>query len=78
MITAITIQKGTDMSPLQNAIMQNNYSQVIEILTAFPSSATEVSDNPTLPSHLAAQFGSFEILKDIVEYSRASLDEYDS
>ena len=66
------------MSPLQNAIMQNNYSQVIEILTAFPSSATEVSDNPTLPSHLAAQFGSFEILKYIVEYSRASLDEYDS
>lgn len=66
------------MSPLQNAIMQNNYSQAVEILTAFPSSATEVSDNPTLPSHLAAQYGSLEILRYMVEYSRASLDEYDS
>ena len=66
------------MTPLQKAIMQNQLDQVREILTAFPSSVNEVSDHPILPSFLAAQFGSLELLRYLVEYSRASLDEYDS
>ena len=67
------------MTPLQNAIIQNDLDQVKKILTAVPSSATETSmDCPTMPSLLAAEAGSLEILQYMVEYSRASLDEYDA
>ena len=66
------------MTPLQNAITQNDLRQVTEILTAFPSSATETQSPDPLPLLMAAQYGSFEILRYMVEYSRASLDEYDA
>ena len=66
------------MSPLQEAIMRNDLGQTEQILTAFPSAVNETDDGEILPSFLAAQYGSLELLKYIVEYSRASLDEYDS
>ena len=66
------------MTPLQNAIMQNDLSQVKAILTAVPSAVTETAESDPLPSLLAAEYGSPELLRYIVEYSRASLDEYDT
>lgn len=66
------------MSPLQDAIMRQDFQQVKEILTASPAKAGEQTERSILPSHYAARYGSFEILRYIVEYSRASLDEYDS
>lgn len=54
------------MTPLQNAIIQNDLRQVTEILTAFPSSATETQSPDPLPSLMAAQYGS---LKSCVTWS---------
>ena len=65
------------MTPLQDAIMQNDLSQVTAILTDTPSAVSETGDAGLLPSLMAAQYGSLELLKYIVEYSRASLDEHD-
>lgn len=66
------------MSSLQIAIVQKDIQRVKQILTASPSSIHETSDESIPMSLFAAEHGSFEILKYIVEYSFASLDEYDS
>ncbi len=66
------------MSPLQKAIEEHDLEQVKQILTADPASVNESDDPDLIPSRMAARFGSFEILRYIVEYSRSSLDEYDT
>ena len=66
------------MSPLQKAIHQKNLSEVRTILGTDPSLIHETSDDGIPLALYAAQYGSFEILKFIVEYSMASLDLYDS
>ncbi len=66
------------MSPLQEAIIRNDLCQTEQILKASPSAVNEAENEDNLPLFLAAQYGSVELLKYIVEYSRASLDAYDS
>ena len=67
------------MSPLQEAVMQKDLARVRALLTASPSSIDEVLGEGKIPMALyAAEVSSFEILRYIVEYSRASLDIYDA
>ncbi len=66
------------MPPLQKAIEQNDLPQIRQLLTASPSSIDEVTEPDGIPLALyAAGICSFDILRYIVEYSRASLDLYD-
>ena len=65
------------MSELYKAIMNQDPDSVRKILTETPEAVTSFEPGESLPLFAAAQYGSLEILKYIVEYSRASLDEYD-
>ena len=66
------------MSPLEQAVMQNDLDQVKQILTITPSSISEPAEEGIPLLLLAAQYGSSELLRYLTEYSRASLDETDS
>lgn len=65
------------MSELCQAIMNRDLDSVRKILTETPEAVSSFEPGENLPLFEAAQSGSLEILKYIVEYSRASLDEYD-
>ena len=66
------------MSPLQNAIEKKDLAEVRRLLTLSPNLIDETVGPKHVPLALhAAQVSSFEILRYIVEYSRASLDIFD-
>ena len=61
---------------LQQAIVQGNLKEVRRILIENPSCVDEKSDGMWLP-YLAARLGQLDIVKYMVEYSRASFNETD-
>ncbi len=61
---------------LQQAILQGNLKEVRRILIETPSAIDEKPDGLWLP-YLAARLGQLDIVKYIVEYSRASFNETD-
>lgn len=61
---------------LQQAILQGNLKEVRRILIENPSYVDDKPDGLWLP-YLAARCGHFDIVKYIVEYSRASFNETD-
>ena len=66
------------MSPLQKAIENEDLPSVRRLLTESPNLIDECIGPKHIPLALhAARASSFEILRYIVEYSRASLDIYD-
>ncbi len=66
------------MSVLQKAMEQNDLPLIRQLLTASPSSIDGTTEPGGIPLALyAAEICSFDILRYIVEYSRASLDLYD-
>ena len=66
------------MTPLREAILADDLPRLQSLLTASPSSIDETTGPLHTPlALLAAEKSSLEILRHIVEYSRASLDIYD-
>ena len=65
------------MSALNQAIMNRDLDSVRKILAETPEAVSSFEEGECIPLFAAAEYGSLEILKYIVEYSRASLDEYD-
>ncbi len=65
------------MSSLENAIWQHDFEAVQKILLENPSAIDETDENGSCMALLSAKAGDFEILRYVVEYSRASMNIYD-
>lgn len=65
------------MYDIERAILDRNYAEVKNILETEPSEIDRTNDDGVLMALLAAKTGDIEILKYIVEYSRASMNIYD-
>ncbi len=67
------------MTALQKAIEEQNLEEVKHLLTTTPESIGEETEETGIPMALyAAAVSSFEVVKYLVEYSRANLDLWDS
>lgn len=66
------------MKELESAIWEHNYNRVKAILEENPPLIDEADDEGRLMTFLAALAGDFQILKYVVEYSRASMNIYDA
>lgn len=66
------------MKDLENAIWEHDYNKVKTILEENPPRIDEVDDEGRLMTFLAALSGDFQILRYVVEYSRASMNIYDA
>lgn len=65
------------MHELEQAILEQKISEVKRILEAAPSEIDRKDADGTLMALLAAKTGNLDILKYIVEYSRASMNIWD-
>lgn len=66
------------MKPLESAIWQKDFEEVKRLLVQDPPIIDEVDEKGRCMALLAALAGDFRILKYVVEYSRASMNIYDS
>lgn len=64
-------------SKLHNAILSGNVTEVHQILIEEPALIDERVEEAAPLSFIAARTGSLDVVKYIVEYSRASFNEYD-
>ena len=65
------------MYDIEKAILDRNYDEVKNILGIEPSEVDRTNNDGVLMALLSAKAGDIEILKYIVEYSRASMNIYD-
>lgn len=66
------------MRPLEEAIWNHDYEMVKELLVNDPPIIDEVDEQGRCMALLSAMAGDYNILKYVVEYSRASMNIYDS
>ena len=66
------------MSKLYDAIVNKDVEQVEQILVEEPTLINELVDGHIPLSFVAAETGCLELVKYIVEYSRASFNEFDA
>lgn len=66
------------MSDLLNAIMSKDLNMVESLLVEEPNLISELVDGHIPMSFMAAKTGDLELVKYIVEYSRASFNEFDA
>ncbi len=64
-------------APIIEAIRANNLNEVIEILLREPSAIETKDETGTWAPFIAAQIGDLDMIKYIVEYSRASMNTVD-
>lgn len=66
------------MTPIHSAIVNGDVEKVKELLEWEPGLIDEMDENGVLMALLAAKTGNLPLLRYIVEYSRASMNIYDS